>query len=264
MPIQAGATELSLDVIDGIARIVIDRPERKNALTHAMWRELARLVRGLGARPDVRVIVLAGRGKDFSAGADISEFGTVRRDAGTARAYEADNSSAFAALREAAVPTLAAIRGICFGGGFGLAASCDLRIATRDALFSVPAARLGLAYPVDAMADIVHAVGPQMAKFLTFSAGRLTAAQALACGFLLETPEDEAFDARVEEIAGTIAANAPLSIKASKASIRAVLTGKAEDVARAAALGDATFASRDYVEGRAAFAERRGPVFRGE
>ena len=161
-------------------------------------------------------------------------------------------------------PVIAAISGICFGGGFGLAAACDLRIATPDAVFAVPAARLGLAYPQDAMVDIVTAAGAQMAKWLTFSAARITAAQALAAGFLLEIEGDrQSLDARATAMAEAIGANAPLSIRASKAAIRAVASKTEADMHLARTLGSATFDSEDYREGRAAFREKRKPVFQG-
>lgn len=212
-----------------VATITINRPSRKNAVSHAMWRNLAAEAAALGCDPMVRVIVLRGAGHDFCAGADI-----------------------------------AAIRGICFGGGFGLAAACDLRIATPDALFSVPAAKLGLAYPHDAMADIVHAAGPQMAKYLAFSAARIDARAALAAGFLLEIVEPDDFETRISALADEIATNAPLSNRASKAAIRAVLSGNPADISHARTMGDETFDSADYAEGRAAFAARRKPVFVGK
>ena len=261
---ENGQTDfLKTSLADGVATVVIDRPARKNAMTQAMWREMARLFRDFGQDASVRAIVLCGAGGDFCAGADIGEFETVRGDAGSARIYEAENSAAFAAIRECPVPTIATIGGICFGGGFGVAAACDIRIAASDASFSVPAARLGLAYPVDAMADIVHAVGPQMAKYMTYSAARLDAQAALAAGFLLEIVEPDVLAARASALAAAIAANAPLSVRASKASIRAVLSGDPADTAHAAALGDATFESDDYREGRAAFREKRPARFTG-
>ena len=146
---------LAFSTNDAIARLVLDRPDKKNAVNQAMWEEIARIVETLGRSGGTRVLILSGHGVDFCAGADISEFDTVRKDAATARTYEAANSRAFRALREAPFPVIAAISGICFGGGFGLASACDLRIATPDARFAVPAGRLGLAYPQDAMADIV-------------------------------------------------------------------------------------------------------------
>ncbi|ODT08178.1 MAG: enoyl-CoA hydratase [Mesorhizobium sp. SCN 65-20] len=254
---------LQVSTKDGVATIAINRPSRKNAITQAMWVDLASILGRLSDSGSAHVIVLRGKGQDFSAGADISEFDTLRGTAESARTYEATNSAAFAALRNCAVPVIAAIRGICFGGGFGLAAACDLRIATPDAQFSVPAGRLGLAYPQDAMGDIVWSAGPQMARYLTYTAGRIDATAALAAGFLLETVKEAEFDARIEQIARTIAGNAPMSIRASKAAIRAALSHDPAEAAIAQALGDATFLSEDYAEGRAAFHARRAPHFKG-
>ena len=254
---------LKTAVDGGVVTVTIDRPQRKNAMTQAMWREMARLFRAFADDDAVRAVVLRGAGGDFCAGADIGEFETVRGSADSARLYESENSAAFAAVRDCPVPTIAAIGGICFGGGFGMAAACDIRIAAADAVFSVPAAKLGLAYPVDAMADIVHAVGPQVARHMAYSAARLDAAGALSAGFLLEVVEKDGLEARAAELAAVIAANAPLSIRASKASIRAVLTGDPADAAHAGALGDATFESADYAEGRAAFREKRPARFSG-
>ncbi len=265
MEIQADRENKPLLVArrDGVATVTINRPGRKNAINHAMWRELSVIADDLGSDPATRVIILRGAGHDFSAGADISEFDTVRRDAATARDYEAANSAAFAAFRNAQAPVIAAIRGICFGGGFGLAAACDLRIAMPDALFSVPAAKLGLAYPHDAIADIVHAAGPQMAKYLAFSAARIDAETARAAGFLLEIVRPQSFEERIAAMAEEIAGNAPLSNRASKVAIRAVLSGSPIDTLTAQRLGDETLNSADYAEGRAAYAARRKPVFSG-
>lgn len=254
---------LTLTSSGGVATITINRPARRNAITQAMWHDLAVKVRSCAADDANRVIVLRGAGGDFSAGADISEFSTVRASGASARAYEAANSAAFATLRESRIPVIAKIRGICFGGGFGLAAACDLRIASSDALFSVPAARLGLAYPADAMADIVGAVGPQMAKYLTFSAARLDAKAALDAGFLLDVVEPDRLETRVTGLAAAIADNAPLSVRASKAAIRAVMSKKPDDLEQAQMLGDLTFDSSDYAEGRAAFQQKRRPAFEG-
>ncbi len=248
---------------DGVARLTLNRPAKKNAVTHSMWQAIPRLVDEFAKDGRVRVLVISGEGSDFSAGADIGEFDTLRGDPESARIYEQSNSAAFAAVRDAPFPTVASISGICFGGGCGLAAACDLRIASDDAVFAVPAGRLGLAYPADAMADLVHALGQQTARYMTYSGARIDTARALASGFLLEIVASQDLQRRTDEIAGAIAAAAPLSVRASKAAIRSVLTGNADDRAAAISLGDLTFESADYVEGRQAFKERRSPSFTG-
>lgn len=246
-----------------VATITIERPQRRNAISQAMWLLLAQMVDACGADGTTLALIIRGAGADFSAGADISEFDNVRKDAASARRYEAANARAFAAIRNCPIPTIAAIRGICFGGGFGIAASCDMRIATPDARFAVPAARLGLAYPVEAMGDIVDAVGPQLARYLIFTAATLEADAALRAGFLLELTAHGTFDARILEIAQAIAHNAPLTIRAAKSAIRAVGTNDPAALERAMRAGEATFDSEDYAEGRAAFRDRRLPQFKG-
>jgi len=229
------AETLIVAVTEGVAEIRLNRPHKKNAITHEMWLGLAAELEALSDDPAVRAVVLCG----------------------------AANSAAFAAVRACRLPVIAAIRGICFGGGFGLAAAADIRLAARSAQFCVPAAKLGLAYPQDAMQDIVFSAGPQMARYLAFTGARIGAEEAAAAGFLLEAVADKELDARAAAIAKAIAANAPLSVRASKLSIRAVLSGEAADAEAAREAGAATFRSADYAEGRAAFAERRTPEFSG-
>ena len=210
------------------------------------------------------IILQGGGGEDFCSGADIAEFDTVRNDAVTARAYETINSQAFRAVREAPVPMLALIRGICFGGGFGLAAACDLRLGDSTARFAVPAARLGLAYPVDAVPDLVASLGAQRARHLLMTAQEIDADTALAAGFLMELHAPDALEHAVTAIAGQIAIASPLSVRASRMAISAALQGDGGQAAQASMLGDSTFESADYAEGRAAFRERRQPVFTGK
>ena len=243
-----------------IGRITLSNPGKFNALPQKGWESIPKAVHKL-VEKGARVIIVSGEDGNFCAGADISEFDTVRKNAKTARVYEQSNSDAFAALRKAPVPTIACIRGYCLGGGFALAAACDLRLADETAQFPVPAARLGLGYPVDAMADIVNAVGAQTAKQMLFTARRYSAAQMLQHGFLGEIlPADELAET-VNTLANQISTLAPLTHRATKASIAAALGGDAEEAKH---LGDATFASEDYTEGRKAFREKRTPVFMGQ
>ncbi|NLR95951.1 enoyl-CoA hydratase [Rhizobium sp. P38BS-XIX] len=249
---------------DAIGTITINNPDRKNAVTAAMWRAIPQAVRVLTDEAHAHVIILRGTGADFSAGADIREFDHVRKDAETAVAYEALNSHAFTAIRHCRVPTIAAIRGICYGGGFGLAAACDLRIAEQGARFSIPAARLGIAYPADAVQDIVNALGSQMAKVALFTGAPMSSEKMAAAGFLLEEIEADSFDAEVSALAHAIAANAPIALHASKLALRAVIEKDGDLLREAEVIGAETFDSEDYAEGRAAFAARRKPHFTGK
>jgi enoyl-CoA hydratase/carnithine racemase len=263
---QTFADEGLIATIDGNRGFLgINRPDRKNAISFAMWREIPGALDWLCGQGDIRCIVLHGEGKsDFSAGADITEFDAVRRDVESARQYERSNASAFRAVRQCPVPVIAMIRGICFGGAFGLAAAADLRVASHEAVFSVPAGRLGLAYPVDAMRDIVEALGPQTARSVLFTARRMDAREAQSAGFLHALCGLADLDRTVTDLADQICANAPLSNRASKASIRAALSGAADDRRLAEDLAQSTFLSADYEEGRSAFREKRSPQFNGK
>jgi enoyl-CoA hydratase/carnithine racemase len=246
--------------------LAIDNPERRNALTLSMWQALPDVVAALVREPAVRAIVVRGAGEAaFVAGADISEFETVRRDAASARAYEASNDAAFAAIRQAAKPTIAMIRGFCIGGGVGIAAAADLRVAAEDALFAIPAARLGLAYPPAAVGDIVRLVGPARAKDLFFTARRFDAAEALRIGLVDRVVAAADLEQATRALAATIAENAPKTVIAAKTAIDAIAGAPgAAGIEAALALAEACFDSRDFAEGRAAFLEKRRPVFRGE
>ena len=232
---------------------------KRNALNMASWMAIPAAVRWL-MKQQIRVIVVQGEGGNFSAGADISEFDTVRKDPNSARAYESSNSEAFAALRDVPIPTIANIQGYCLGGGFGLAAACDLRLAEADAIFSVPAARLGLGYPVDAMADIVEAIGQQNTKRLLFTAQQFSAEHMMQMGFLSSVEAGDTHYETIAQMSEEIANLAPLTHQATKLAI----TAESDDeLDKAIFMSDATFDSEDYIEGRAAFREKRKPVFGG-
>ncbi len=256
---------LKASVHDHVGTLLIDNPRRKNAVTKTMWQAIPKAVRWLINEAGARVIILTGAGDtDFSAGADISEFAEVRRDAETARIYEAENSAAFSAVRQAPVPVIAVIRGICYGGGFGLAAAADLRLADSSARFCVPPARLGLAYPADAVHDIVSALGDQIARFALYTGEVMLPERLAMSGFLLECHPPEKLGPSAEALAATIAGNAPLSVRASKLAIRGASETDPVLISDAATLGAATFDSQDYAEGRLAFAEKRKPQFTGQ
>ncbi|MEO1199819.1 MAG: enoyl-CoA hydratase [Pseudomonadota bacterium] len=249
-----------------IGTIVLDHPARRNALSLDMWQALPEAIAALEADSSIRAILLKGEGDAFAAGADISEFTTHRKDAASARAYEQINVAAFRALSDAARPTIAAIHGFCMGGGMGLAAACDLRIAQDDAVFAVPAARLGLGYPVDGVVDVLSLIGRAKTLDLVMTARRVGAHEAKEIGFLDYLVPEGALDEEAATLARTISQNAPLSIRAIRNTTRALIRAGMTDELRAelAALVDACYDSRDYHEGVAAFLEKRHARFHGE
>ncbi|PWB84118.1 MAG: enoyl-CoA hydratase [Methylocystaceae bacterium] len=254
-------------VVDkGVARVLIDNAERRNAFDFSMWRALPAILSGLERNDEVRVVVLSGAPSlPFCSGADISEFSTVRATAEGGRAYEQSNVEAFDALSQLGKPVIAAISGFCMGGGMGLAAACDLRIAAEASIFGIPAGRLGVGYPPAAMKYVVAAVGPQTAMDLFFTARRIGAEEAKACGFVSRVLPKEGFDAEIDAIAAGVAANAPLTLRAAKAAIRAAAQlPKALSFEDCETLAAGCFDSADYAEGRKAFLEKREPKFTGE
>lgn len=257
---------VGLDVSGGIARLTLDQPRRLNAMTLEMWRSLPERIGRAVADPAVRVLLVRGAGeRAFSAGADISEFGTVRADAAQAAAYEEAVSAATEALLNAPVPTVAAIRGICFGGGLELALCCDLRLSDDGARFRMPGARLGLGYGFPLVRLVVQRMGAAAAADLLFSARIVTADEAASLGIVQRVAAASAFDGAVEDYIGLIAGNAPLTLRAAKrALLEALRTDGPADVEAVDALVARCFASADYAEGRAAFAQKREPGFKGE
>ncbi|MEM1316698.1 MAG: enoyl-CoA hydratase-related protein [Pseudomonadota bacterium] len=252
-------TAVHISCSDAIGRLTIINENRRNALDQAAWRAIPKAVEAL-VTDGARVLIVSGKGAHFCAGADISEFDTVRANAKAARIYEDDNVAAFDAIYRASVPTIAEIRGTCFGGGLGLAAACDLRIASKEATFAVPAAKLGLAYPADSMAMLADAIGAQLVRKMLFAATIENTETMRTSGFLLSVSEKFALSDEVSALASRIAQGAPMSHAANKLSL---LSTSSDDIAAARSAGDRTFESLDYIEGRAAFAERRKPQFKG-
>jgi enoyl-CoA hydratase/carnithine racemase len=247
----------------GVAWVVLDRPARRNAVTAAMWSELARIFRDLSARDDVRVIVLTGAGDHFCAGADIAEFGEARTGSAAAHVYEHEVDTCTAAIAATPKPTIAAIRGFCLGGGCGLAMACDFRLADRSARFGIPAARLGIVYGVLDSRNLLALVGLANAKRILFTARRFDAHEAARIGFI-----DEVVDGALEEatraFAAMLAENAPISIAGAKLILTALATGAVEERSEdIEAVTERSTQSQDYREGVQAFLEKRPPRFTG-
>jgi len=251
---------------DGVlAHLIIDNPARLNALTAKMWAAVPRLIADADADPAVRVIVVRGAGgKAFSAGADISEFDSARTGKAV-ETYDTLNHAAFDALLGAAKPTIAMIDGFCLGGGLGIAACCDLRLASDTATFAIPAAKLGLGYHPRWVRTLLTLAPPPAVKELLFTGRRYTAAEAFSVGLVNRVCSALELETETRALAATIAANAPLTIHAAKAAVDD-LTQRPEtaDIARLEALVKTCFDSADYAEGRRAFGEKRQPNFKGK
>jgi enoyl-CoA hydratase/carnithine racemase len=249
----------------GIGWMIFNQPQKHNAVSLDMWQAVPRIIAAFDADADVRVIVLAGAGeRAFISGADISEFEAKRGSEDAIKAYDAVGDTAHAAIAAAAKPTIAMIRGICYGGGTGIALTTDLRICSSDARFSVPAAKLGVGYRYSGIKRLVDVVGPAFAKEIFFTAGAFTAEDARIMGLVNRVVAPDEIEAYTTRVASTISGNAPLTIKAAKMAINAAV----EDAERRRldAVDAAITACRlssDYVEGRRAFMEKRKPAFTG-
>lgn len=253
-----------LHTIDGhVATITLRNESRFNAMSLGMWNALADRLDQLQADADVRVVVLRGHGdKAFVSGADISEFGAQRNDAAGVQAYDMAVKRAQQGITLLRCPVIAAISGICYGGGLGLALACDLRYAASNAKFRMPAGRLGLGYALEGIKRMVDVLGPARSAEFFYTARVCDATQALAMG-LLNQVHDDVF-AHARQIADEIAGNAPLTLAAGKLAFNTVLAGIDPASARAVdAAVQTCFRSSDYAEGRAAFAEKRMPRFTG-
>ena len=249
-----------------IGRIIINNEAKRNAMSLDMWEAIPAAVAALDTDDAVRVIVITGAGeKAFVSGADISEFETARKDTASASRYDDINADCYRAVRNAKKPTLALIKGFCMGGGFGLAAACDLRLSNESGKFGIPAGKLGVGYPTSAISDIVNLVGSANAKEMYLTAKVYDAPAAMGVGFLNAILPDASFDDEARAYCETIGNLAPMSAQYHKAAINTAIDQQdCLPFKTLKAMSHDLFDSADYAEGRLAFAEKRKPVFKGK
>jgi enoyl-CoA hydratase/carnithine racemase len=244
---------LSLAIDGPIARLRIDRAEKRNAFTQAMWEALPGLV---AQAEGARVLILESAAPGiFCAGADIGELLEKSPDPEWRTANQAAINRAQHDLTRAPLPTIAFIDGDCVGGGCGLALACDMRVATPRARFGITPAKLGLVYPLHDTKLLVDLVGPSQAKRLLFTGALIDAEEALRIGLIDQIADNP--DALVE----AIAAASPHSARQAKAMIRRVLDGQADDDDETRAIFADAFTGPDFQEGVRAFVEKRRPAF---
>jgi enoyl-CoA hydratase len=250
---------------DGVGVITFNNPEKRNAMSLDMWEGVGSALIELRDDPNVRVVVLTGAGdKAFVSGADISQFEKNRHNAAASEEYSRKSAAQRALLADYSKPIIASIRGFCLGGGMQVAMSADIRIASENSQYGIPAAKLGIAYGYDGLTHLVSLVGPSWARLIMYTGMRIDSAEAVRIGLVDRVvPDAELWNATME-IARTISGNAPLAIKAAKLTIAQVLKDPEErDMDAIKAISTACMDSEDFREGRTAFMEKRKPQFKG-
>ena len=265
MPEQSSsAADLLYEVQHGIGRVTFNRPHARNALTFAMYERLAQICNAAGQDRSLKVLVLTGAGgKAFAAGTDINQFRAFNT-AQDALDYESRIDRILSAVEACPVPTIAAIAGACTGGGAGIAACCDLRIAAANARFGFPIARtLGNCLSMASLARLAALIGPARVKDLVFTARLLDAAEAARLGLLNEVLDDlPGLQRRTEELARLIAGHAPLTLRATKEALRRLQKRLSAEEGEDLIL--MCYMSRDFREGMDAFLHKREPQWAGE
>jgi enoyl-CoA hydratase len=248
-----------------VGYMIFNNPERHNAVSLDMWEAATRIMDDFAKDDDIRAVVVTGAGgKAFVSGADISKFENERSNEEAIAKYNVIVDRANAALYDFPKPTIAMIRGYCIGGGLGLAICCDLRICTDNSKFAVPAAKLGLGYGYPGIKRLSDLVGPSFAKEIFFTARQFDATEAREMGLVNRVLPNDQLEDFVKSYADMIGGNAPLTVNAVKFIANQTVRDESKrDLAKCAAMVKGCFDSKDYIEGRRAFMEKRKPAFTG-
>jgi enoyl-CoA hydratase len=254
--------ELLYEVRDGIGRVTFNRPQARNSLTFSMYERLAEICASAGQDRSLKVLILTGAGdKAFASGTDINQFRAFKTPQ-DAIDYEARIDRILSTLEQCQVPTIAAVNGVCAGGGAGIAACCDIRIGTRTAKFGFPIARtLGNCLSMSTIGRLAGLIGAARLKEMIFTARLIEAEEAACLGLLNEVVEDRsALERRADEMARLIASHAPLTLRATKQALHRMQPKVREDED----LILMCYQSRDFREGMDAFLSKRPPQWTGE
>jgi enoyl-CoA hydratase/carnithine racemase len=263
--VETGTDKMLAHVDDGIGWMTYNNPARLNAMSYDMQLAVPRILGAFADDPHVHVIVVRGAGdKAFVSGADISEFSQKRTTVAARADYDEALNAAWASWRTVDKPIVAMIRGYCIGGGLVTALKADMRVAAEGSQFGVPAAKLGLGYAYSGVEELLDVVGPAWTAEMLFSARRLDPEEALRIGLVNRVVPVDDLEDEVRALAAAIAANAPLTVRACKVALREARRDPAKrDLDLVERMIEACFRSEDYLEGQAAFAEKRAPKFRG-
>jgi enoyl-CoA hydratase/carnithine racemase len=248
-----------------IGWVIFNNPEKRNAMSLEMYEATAAAMKAYGKDPEVRVVILKGAGdKAFVSGADISKFESERSSKEAVDRYNVAVDKANTAVYEFPKPTIAMIRGYCMGGGAGIAIACDMRFASDDSRFGVPAAKLSVGYRFAGIRRLAELVGPAYTAEIFYTGRQFTAQEALAMGLVNRLLPSAELDKFVMDYAATLAGNAPLTLAAVKQCLIELRKDPVDrDLELCQKMVEACFASQDYVEGRTAFMEKRKPAFKG-
>jgi len=248
--------------IDGpLARLTLNRPAQRNALSAAMWSAIPGLIAQAVATPGVKILILAGAGGHFAAGADISEFAETYATPENAAAYGETVAAAMQAVASCPKPVIARIEGACVGGGCGLALACDIRIAASNIRMGITPGKLGLAYSLGDTKRLVDAVGFSNARLILYTGRLVQAEEARAMGLVDRVVDSAELDGAVTALALEIAATSQVSVRITKATLALIAAGTVQDTDETRGWYIEAAASPDFAEGRRAFLEKRAPTF---
>jgi enoyl-CoA hydratase/carnithine racemase len=255
--------EVSLQVREAVATIIVERPHKRNAMGLAAWRALRSLVVAAEGNPAVGLIVVRGAGKHFGAGNDISEISSLPGSPVAARAFATAMADAMQSVEDASKPVIMAIEGVCYGAALALALAGDLRIAAANAAFCIPAAKLGALYLRSDLQRLVATIGVGQSKKIVFSAETIWAKQARHMGLVDEVFAEDRFESELQRLVETILSGSPSTLLRTKEMLRGLGHGASpRETSESLSLWVESTQSTDFAEGTSAFLTRRTPRFR--